>query len=236
MYSFLIFETSVRMAITNYSTINERKKTLTDFLCSSELTQGINVELRWAAALNIFLSITAFIGNAIFLVALNKVSSLHPPSKLLFRTLATTDLCVGIFSQPLTAVALLPEIKQHMHVCRYVSTIRFLTAYPLCMVSLLTSTAINLDRLFALSLRLRYRRFITLKRTYVVVTVFCVVSVVFTAMSFVSNTVTTWYGCIVLVFCLAISAFSYGKIFFLLRVYQNQVGDMWELCFILTPP
>ncbi|XP_068679151.1 adenosine receptor A3-like [Montipora foliosa] len=180
------------MAITNYSTINEHKKTLTDFLCSSELTQGINVELRWAAALNIFLSITAFIGNAIFLVALNKVSSLHAPSKLLFRTLATTDLCVGIFSQPLTAVALLPEVKQHIHVCRYVSTVRFLTAYPLCMVSLLTSTAINLDRLFALSLRLKYRRFVTLKRTYVVVTVFCVVSVVFTAMSFVSNTVTTW--------------------------------------------
>ncbi|XP_068679130.1 adenosine receptor A3-like [Montipora foliosa] len=213
------------MATANYSTIYEHRKTMTDFLCSSELTDGIHGELRWAAAINIFLSVTALIGNATFLVALKKVSSLQPPSKLLFRTLATTDLCVGIISQPLTAVALMPEVKQHIHVCRYASTIRFLTGYPLCMVSMLTSTAINLERLFALysRLRLRYRRFVTLKRTYVAVTFFWVVSLVFTAMSLVSDIIITWYGFIVLFSCLAISAFSYGKIFLVLCRNQNQV-------------
>ena len=32
---------------------------------------------------------------------LHKESSLHPPSKLLYRSLATTDLLVGLVSQPL---------------------------------------------------------------------------------------------------------------------------------------
>ena len=52
-------------------------------------------------ALNIFLSIFATLGNALILVALRKVSAIHPPTKLLFRCLAVTDLCVGLISQPL---------------------------------------------------------------------------------------------------------------------------------------
>ena len=43
-------------------------------------------------AVDILLSITAFTGNFLTLVALHKESSLHPPSKLLHRCLATTDL------------------------------------------------------------------------------------------------------------------------------------------------
>ena len=56
-------------------------------------------------ALNIFLSITTFLGNALILVALHKASSVHPPTKLLFRCLAVTDLCVGLVTQPLGAIA-----------------------------------------------------------------------------------------------------------------------------------
>ena len=51
--------------------------------------------------LNIPLSITAFLGNVLIIVALQKVSSIHPPSKLLLACLASTDLCVGLITQPL---------------------------------------------------------------------------------------------------------------------------------------
>ena len=54
-------------------------------------------------AVYILLSITAFAGNSLILVALYKESSLHPPSKLLYRCLATTDLLVGLIVQPLNA-------------------------------------------------------------------------------------------------------------------------------------
>ena len=52
------------------------------------------------AALNIFLSITACLGNGMILIALRKVSSVHPPTKL-FQCLAVTDLCVGVITEPL---------------------------------------------------------------------------------------------------------------------------------------
>jgi len=45
------------------------------------------------SALNIPLCITAFLGNLLIIVALQKASFLHPPSKLLLGCLASTYLC-----------------------------------------------------------------------------------------------------------------------------------------------
>ena len=62
--------------------------------CSATYASEIHEELIYLSAFNIFLSITAVLGNILILVALRKESSLHPPSKLMFKSLATTDLCV----------------------------------------------------------------------------------------------------------------------------------------------
>ena len=69
----------------------------------STLPAGLAIFL---IALNIFLSIAASLSNALILVALHKVSSIYPPTKLLFRCLAVSDLCVGVISQPLFVVTL----------------------------------------------------------------------------------------------------------------------------------
>ena len=61
---------------------------------------------EFLTALNIFLSITVSLGNALILIALHVETSLHPPTKLLFRCLAITDLCFGVFSQSLFSVLL----------------------------------------------------------------------------------------------------------------------------------
>ena len=111
------------------------------------------------ASLNTFLSITATVGNVLILIALNKVTSICPPTKLLFRCLAVTDLCVGLITQPLFTVTLLTSFNVH----RYVFFILVVSSLVLCGVSLLTSTAISMDRLLALSL-LRYRHVVTLRR------------------------------------------------------------------------
>ena len=67
-----------------------------------ELTAGRAIFL---SSLNIFLSITAILGNALILVALRNVSSVHPPTKLSLRCLAVTDLCGGLISQPLQIIS-----------------------------------------------------------------------------------------------------------------------------------
>ena len=65
------------------------------------------------SALNFLFFITAIVGNTLILLALHKESSLHPPSKLLYRCLAITDLLVGLISQPSIALNLLSFGTEH---------------------------------------------------------------------------------------------------------------------------
>ena len=51
------------------------------------------------AGINIFLAIAASLGNTLILIALHKVMSIYPPTKLLFRCVAVTDLLVVRISQ-----------------------------------------------------------------------------------------------------------------------------------------
>ena len=113
-------------------------------------------------------------GNTLILAALHKESSLQPPSKLLFRNLAITDLCVGIIAEPLAVTYWISAVNERWNICRFAAAASFIISYLLCSVSLFTLTAISVDRLLALMLGLRYRPTVTLKRTYVTVIVFWV--------------------------------------------------------------
>ena len=119
--------------------------------------------------LNIFLSITAFLGNTLIahiLVALHKETSVHSQSKLLYRNLAITDLCVGIIAEPLLVAYLMSLVKQRWDICNELDYAGLAIGAILCSVSLFTLTAISVDRLLALSLGLRYRRVATLRKAY----------------------------------------------------------------------
>ena len=78
---------------------------------------AIRGQLTFIAVLNDFLSITASLGNALVLLALRKDSSLHSPSKLLLRNLAVTDLCAGLFSEPLYVPLLVTVVNEHWNIC-----------------------------------------------------------------------------------------------------------------------
>ena len=211
------------MAITNHSNSDGKHETLAELFCTTELTGEIHNHLICISMINSFLSITAFLGNTMILVALHTESSLHAPSKLLFRTLATTDLCVGLIVEPLTVTSWMSAVNKRWNICRYTAVTSFFLAYILCSVSLLTLTTISADRLLALSLGLRYRQIVTLKRTYVIVTVFWILSTLGTAAYFLNYVFTLRYGYAVISLCLVTSGFSYGKIFFILRRNQMQV-------------
>ena len=74
------------------------------------LWNAYSTSMAILAGINIFLAITASLGNTLILIALHKVTSIYPPTKLLFRCLAVTDLLVGLISQPLYVVTILfPE-------------------------------------------------------------------------------------------------------------------------------
>ena len=157
--------------------------------------------------------------------ALHKESSLHPPSKLLYRCLATTDLLVGLVGQPLAASSWMFSAHEHWIPCRYASTATFITSYVLCGVSLLTMTAISVDRLLAILLQLKYKQIVTLKRTYIIVVTFWVQSIVAALCYTLDYRVFFWYGLIVVPLCYVTSIVSYTKIFCALSHHRAQIRD-----------
>ena len=196
--------------------------------CSPSSVVGLQPQSIYFSAINIFLSITAFLGNFLILVALNMESSLHPPSKLLYRCLATTDLLVGLFSQPLYATYWISLVNEHWSLCRYARGACYISGIALCGVSLLTLTAISVDRLLALLLGIRYRQIVTLKRTYIITATFWILSVAAGSISISHSRIIRWYSIIVIALCSVISIASYTKIFRTLRHHQAQVQDLGQ--------
>ena len=145
------------------------------------------------SALNIPLSVTAFLGDLLIIVALQKPSSLHPPSKLLLGCLASTDLCVGLIIQPLFVTFLM---SSQYKLCYYVRRIFSTTVSIFCGVSLMTLTAISVDRLLALMLGLRYRHVVTLRRVWFLVASFCLYHVSISAILYFNENIVVNALCI----------------------------------------
>ena len=199
---------------------------LEDFICSAGL-DGIHTEplILTLSVLNFLLSFTALIGNTLILVALRKAISLHPPSKLLFRCLATTDLCVGLVAQPLFVATWMSRLFENWNLCRFTYKSCFIASSTLSSVSLSTMATISVDRLLALLLGLRYRQIVTLNRTYVMLVVFWITSTVAATSYLQNHLITLWYSYIGIPLCLVTSLVVYIKIFLLLRHHQAQVQD-----------
>ena len=198
-------------------------KTLEELVCSPTLTGGSQQPSIHLAVLNIFLSLTAILGNSLILVALRKESSLHPPSKLLYRNLATTDLLVGLVTHPLSVTYRISSIYKQWNLCRYARSAGYLSSYALCGVSLLTMTTISVDRLLALLLGLRYKRIVTLKRTYVIVATVWVSSGVAALCYILNKRIVFWFLYITVPLCLVISIAAYTKIFHTLHYNKARV-------------
>ena len=198
-------------------------KTLEELVCSPTLTSGSQQPSIHLAVLNIFLSLTAILGNSLILVALRKESSLHPPSKLLYRNLATTDLLVGLVTHPLSVTYRISSIDKQWNLCRYARSAGYLSSYALCGVSLLTMTTISVDRLLALLLGLRYKRIVTLKRTYVIVATVWVSSGVAALCYILNKRIVFWFLYIIVPLCLVISIAAYTKIFHTLHYNKARV-------------
>ena len=213
------------MAMKNF-TGDANHKSYEELYCSAELTRGVHLsQLIILSVLNIFLSITAFLGNTLILVALHKDRSLHPPSKLLFRSLAITDLCVGIIVEPIRVTFWMSMVNERWNICRFTFAVVTISGYFFCLVSLLTLSAISVDRLIALLLGLRYRQVVTLKRTFVTVIAFWVFSFVGSLVILWNDLISSYYSYTIVLLSLVTSIYCYTRIFLWLRHHQTQVED-----------
>ena len=192
-------------------------------LLSANIRVGLYIAI---AAVNIVLSITAFLGNILILIALRKVTSIHPPTKLLFQCLAITDLGVGLISQPLmaTLIHLVDNIDIKIWSVLFFHLLGSLSI-AFCGVSVFASTALSVDRLLALFLGLRYRHVVTLKRIRAVLACGCLPSLLTVLVWNLRGKTKRIIIIIFLTLCLSISLFSYTKIVLRLRQHQSSVRD-----------
>jgi len=186
------------------------------FHCSSTLTEP--KPKITTSAINTPLCITAFLGKVLIIAVLPKVSSLYPPLKLFLGCLASTDLCVGLLAQPLYIILLLSsEYSKH---CYYSGLLFNSTSAIFCSVSLMTLTAISVDRLLALTLGLQYRQVVTLRRVWVIVVTVWLYNTKNAVISIYNLRIAYSIFAIEVNLCIIVSTYCYTKIYRVLR--QNQ--------------
>ena len=135
--------------------------------CSEELIRGVENQVIYISLSYILLGVTAIVGNTLILITLHRHTSLHRPSKVLLRNLVASDLCIG-FVQLVYGVVGISIRQGWWQICRLLFFSDSIAANILITVSLWTITAISVDRLLALLLRLRYRQLVTLRKVYAV--------------------------------------------------------------------
>lgn len=207
-----------------------------DLFCSRSWVRKVNnqensdlfIFYRAVVSLLIFLTVTATFGNGLILAALRKNSCLHPPTKLLLRSLAITDLCVGVISQPAIVTMYSSFLAGNSELCQISKDIVYTTTTIFSGISLATLTTLSVDRLLALLLGLQYRLVVTVKRIRALVTVFwflsTTVGIVYIWSAYLYFLVST---ASVLLF-VAISTYCYARIFHNIRRQQARVQAALE--------
>ncbi|XP_078350339.1 putative G-protein coupled receptor 45 [Oculina patagonica] len=174
--------------------------------------------------LNTLLVITTTLGNVLIVLALRKKSSIYPPSRLLLRSLAFTDLCVGLISQPLAALHAISILTKHLRIHLFTVVSSYATSAVLSGVSLFILTFISVDRLLALSLGVRYRQTVTIERVRAFVIFSWVLSIANGVALLLWNKFIFYIVCVTAIFlCVATSTFCYTKIYYILRLQQIKV-------------
>ena len=208
------------MSTTNFSSSRSHTKSFEELLCFPSLMGGLQQQLSICfLAVDILLSITAFSGNSPILVALHK--KILPPSAVQAPvSFSGNHWSVGWSCCSASKFSMLDvRGSRQWSLCRYARDADYVTSYVLILVSLMTMTAISVDRLLALLLGLRYKQIVTLKRTYIIVTTFWVFTLVASLCAIFYLLIIFQYSSLVILFCLVISFASYTNIFCTLRYH-----------------
>ena len=204
-------------------------KTNDDFECCCSITRAdFNIDGKSTlqiinCILTVPTSLTATLGNLLVLISIWRTPSLHSPSNVLLVGLALSDLGVGLFVQPIFLVYNIAKIKGLAELFCVSALALNVTSLCLCGVSLLTLTAITLDRYIALHLHLRYKEIVTVKRvTAILVSIWLVEIIRGILMLWGASSIRI--SSIVLTFLsVCVTTFAYCKIYRVVRRHQAQI-------------
>ncbi|XP_068704045.1 adenosine receptor A3-like [Montipora foliosa] len=119
---------------------------------------------------NVFLMLTASLGNVSILLSFLCVPSLRSTSNYLLFGLALSDLCVGLVVHPSYIAVIYNLYNESIPHCAVLFIYMIATSF-LGTVSVMTITVIGMDKYLAIRLNLRYQEFVTERRSTIVLIV-----------------------------------------------------------------
>ena len=147
---------------------------------------------------------------------------LHP--KRCYAVFALSDLGVGAILQPLFVAYSWTQINGNLPKLCTAGIVSHIEGSHFSTVSFLTTTAISLDRLFALLLRLRYHRIVTLKLVVILLLLIRLLGGSRASLWITNQRIYSLISIVVIPICFLITLFSYMKIFFCLRRQAIRLG------------
>ena len=173
--------------------------------------------------LNIPTSLTATLGNVLVLISMWRTPSLHSPSNLLLVGLALSDLSVGIIVQPIFLINSIAKMKGLANLFCISSVLVLVIGATLCGVSLMTLTAISVDRYTALYLHLRYKEIVTLKRVFAILVSIWLACILYGVSYLWNPTIQHYLSVIFIFFGLLVGMIAYCMIYQVVRHHQAQI-------------
>ena len=174
-------------------------------------------------SVNIVLAFLTIFGNSLMLNCLRKCQSIHAPTKALFCSLALSDLGVGLFAFPLSAVYCFAVAFSNMDLFCNIQGPYAMFSSCLGSLSFLSMTALALDRFYALKFRLTYRQVITFKRTLRVLAA-CWIFGIAWPFTYLLNERVIFITAIAIIFCcIVITSISCIRTYLGIRHHQKQL-------------
>lgn len=121
------------------------------------------------AVVNSVISLTTMLGNFFIILAYQRTPSLHCPPNTLVCCLALSDFTVGLVAQPSFVAHKIGEVQHNLNMYCVTRIVTETSGYIACGVSILTLTAISIERYLAVHLHLRYNEIVTNFRALVTV-------------------------------------------------------------------
>lgn len=166
-------------------------------------------------SLNSIAGLVAVIGNALIIAAIFKNPTLQTPSFKLIMSLCLSDMATGLICHPLFTVTMISFLSSKTMLYCAIYALSMIPTVVFIWVSLLTVTAISVDRLLALKLRADYKIKVTNQRTSILVIVTWAIAILFTMFNgiFFESTFMRIFLAMFFFSCLIVIMASYIKCF-----------------------
>ena len=166
--------------------------------------------------LNAPLMLISILGNALVLAAIIRTPSIRSTSMIMLGSLAVSDLLVGFLAQPI-------NIAMQLSKYNFIYDAWSVIGPYLVRVSLMTITAIAVDRFLALHYHMRYASLVTESRVKYTLVIIWLIAVFLSGFHFWVPLLYRFLSGVVIIICLIISTFSYIRIYRIVRRHQLQI-------------